>query len=116
MAMTVKQLRRLVAGGETLDVEFKGERRSPLNDRELVEAVVCLANRTGVEPGWLLIGIEDDGSVTGARFRHDHTTGLDKVAALIAARTRPALAVLSRNIRSTVCRFWWSRCRHSSTS
>lgn len=92
MAMTAKQLRRLVAGGETLDVEFKGERRSPLNDRELVEAVVCLANRTGVEPGWLLIGIEDDGSVTGARFRHDHTTDLDKVAALIAARTRPALA------------------------
>ncbi|ODS54094.1 MAG: AAA family ATPase [Acidobacteria bacterium SCN 69-37] len=91
--MTAKQLRRLIAGGETLDVEFKGEKRSPLNDRELVEAVVCLANRTATEPGWLLVGVEDDGTVTGARFRHDKTTDIDKVTALIAARTRPALAV-----------------------
>lgn len=91
--MTVKQLRRLVAGGETLDVEFKGEKRSSLNDRELVEAVVCLANRTGVEPGWLVVGVEDDGVITGARPRHGESTDLDRVTALIAARTRPALAV-----------------------
>jgi ATP-dependent DNA helicase RecG len=93
MALTAKQLRRIIAGGETLDVEFKGERRSFLNDRELVEAVVCLANRTAVEPGWLLVGVEDDGTVTGAHPRHDQTTDLDRVTALIAARTRPALAV-----------------------
>lgn len=91
--MTVKQLRRIIAGGETLDVEFKGEKRSVLNDRELVEAVVCLANRTAVTPGWLLVGVEDDGTVTGARPRHDATTDLDRVAALVAARTRPAPAV-----------------------
>jgi ATP-dependent DNA helicase RecG len=91
--MTAKQLRRLIAGGESLDVEFKGEGRSPFNDRELVEAVVCLANRTGVEPGWLLVGVEDDGTVTGARARHDKTTDTDKVSALVAARTRPALGV-----------------------
>ena len=93
MALTVKQLRRIVAGGETLDVEFKGEKRSVLNDRELVEAVVCLANRTAVEPGWLVVGVEDDGTVTGAHPRHDKATDLDRVTALIAARTRPALAV-----------------------
>jgi len=74
--MTVKQLRRLVAGGESLDVEFKGEKRSSLNDRELVEAVVCLANRTGVEPGWVLVGVEDDGVITGARPRHGESTDL----------------------------------------
>jgi ATP-dependent DNA helicase RecG len=91
--MTAKQLRRIIAGGETLDVEFKGEKRSALNDRELVEAVVCLANRTAVAPGWLLVGVEDNGTVTGARPRHDATTDLDRVAALVAARTRPALAV-----------------------
>ena len=33
------------AGGETLVLEFKGEEKAPLNDREMVEAVVCLANR-----------------------------------------------------------------------
>ena len=66
-AMTPEELRRLIAAGETLNVEFKGEERSPLNDRDLVEAVVCLANRSGTEPAWLLIGVEDDGRITGAR-------------------------------------------------
>jgi hypothetical protein len=32
--------------------------------RDLVEAVVCLANGTG---GVLLVGVEDDGTVSGAR-------------------------------------------------
>jgi predicted HTH transcriptional regulator len=54
--MTSSGLESLIIGGETLDAEFKGEKRSPLNDRELVEAVVCLANRAGGEAGRLLIG------------------------------------------------------------
>jgi hypothetical protein len=54
--MMPEALQRLIAGGETLSVEFKGEERSPLNDRDLVEAVACLANRTGTEPAWLLSG------------------------------------------------------------
>lgn len=61
--MTEDALRWLIATGETLDVEFKGEERGPLNDRDLVEAVVCLANRGGNESGWLLVGVEDEGRV-----------------------------------------------------
>ena len=91
--MTPEELRYLIARGETLAVEFKGEGRTPLNDRELVECVVCLANRTGTGPGLLLIGVEDDGRVTGARPRHGASTDIHKLAALIAARTRPALTV-----------------------
>ena len=91
--MTPENLERLIAEGETLNVEFKGEERSPLNDRDLVEAVVCLANRSGIGPSWLFIGIEDDGHITGARQRHAPTTDPDKLAALIAGRTRPALSV-----------------------
>jgi ATP-dependent DNA helicase RecG len=91
--MTPKALQRLIAGGETLSVEFKGEERSSLNDRDLVEAVACLANRTGTEPAWLLIGVEDDGRITGARPRHGEGTDMHKLAALIAGRTRPALSV-----------------------
>lgn len=83
----------LIAGGETLNVEFKGEARGPLSDRDLVEAVVCLANRTGSDPAWLLVGIEDDGRVTGARPRHGDITDLHKLAALIANRTRPSISV-----------------------
>jgi len=91
--MTTETLKRLIAGGEALNVEFKGEQRSALNDSDLVEAVVCLANCTGTEPSWLLIGVEDDGSVTGACPRHGNATEPHKVAALIAGRTRPALSV-----------------------
>lgn len=91
--MTPEALNNLITGGETLGVEFKGEDRAPLNDRDLVEAVVCLANRAGTEPAWLLIGVEDDGRTTGARPRHGAITDTDKLTALIAGRTRPPLPV-----------------------
>jgi len=91
--MTPDRVARLVAEGENLAVEFKGEERSALNDRDLVETVVCLANRVGAEAGWLLVGVEDDRRVTGARARHGDGTDVNKVAAMIAARTRPALPV-----------------------
>ena len=91
--MTPDDLRQLIAGGESLAVELKGEERSPLNDRELVETVVCLANCPGTESAHLLIGVEDDGRITGVRPRHGNETDTHKVAAMIAGRTRPAVSV-----------------------
>lgn len=91
--MTPEVLETIIAGGETLRVEFKGEERAALNDTDLVEAVTCLANRIGTEPALLLVGVEDDGRVTGARPRHGVATDTNRLAALIAARTRPALPV-----------------------
>lgn len=91
--MTAEDLRRLIAAGETLAVEFKGEERQPLSDGELVEAVVCLANRTDEPPAWLLIGVEDDKRVTGARPRHHDRTDPLRLQALVSNRTRPSLAV-----------------------
>ncbi len=91
--MTPEELKRLIAQGESLRVEFKGEEHVPLSDNDLVEAVVCLANRAGDELGWLLVGVEDDGRVTGARPRHeDNRTDPLRVQALIANRTRPSLS------------------------
>ncbi len=90
--MTSEQLRALITGGETAAVEFKGEERGQLSDRELVEAVVCLANRPGNELGWLLVGVEDDGRVTGMRPRHEGGfTDPLRVQALIANLTRPSI-------------------------
>src|SRR5690349_3262411 len=90
--MTLERLQELVAAGETPDVEFKGDSvRRPFSDADLVEAVVCLANRPGNEPGWLLIGVEDDGRVSGARSRHETGTDPARLQALIANRTRPSL-------------------------
>lgn len=91
--MTPEQLSELIAAGETLDVEFKGEDKKPLNDSDLVEAVVCLSNRPGPHTGWLLIGVEDDGRVTGARPRHEAgKTDIRRVQALIANNTRPSVS------------------------
>jgi len=91
--VTPEELLRLTAAGETLDVEFKGELARPLSDGEIVDAVVCLCNRAGTEPGWLLVGVEDDGTITGARPRHSTGTDPRRVQALVAGRTVPATSV-----------------------
>jgi len=49
--MREEEIHLLISHGETLDVEFKGEEKQSLNDTDLVEAVVCLANRSGNQPG-----------------------------------------------------------------
>ncbi len=91
--MTPEDLKGLIAAGETLSVESKGEERQQLSDDELVETVVCLANRADDGPAWLLIGVEDDGRVTGARPRHGSRTDPLRLQALVSNRTRPSLAV-----------------------
>ena len=90
--MDTDRLRELIAQGESLNLEFKGEEKAPLSDRELIEAVVCMANRPTSEEGFILIGVEDDGRVTGARPRHEAGT-IDprRIQALIANRTQPPL-------------------------
>ena len=91
--MTSEEALTLISRGETLNVEFKGERSGPLNDRDLVEAVVCLANRLDHEWGYLFVGVEDDGSITGSRSRHgDSGTDPSRVEALVGSRTRPSLS------------------------
>jgi ATP-dependent DNA helicase RecG len=90
--MTPERLQQLIEVGESLDVEFKGEERGPLSDNDLVETVVCLANRSADTTAWLLIGVEDDGRITGARPRHESgRTDPVLLVALIANRTRPSL-------------------------
>lgn len=71
---------------ETLTVEFKSD-RSKLPDRELIEALVCLANAEG---GELWLGVEDDGTPTGLHAEHHLLVGL---AGMVAARTSPSLNV-----------------------
>ena len=85
--MTPEELRALIARGESLTVEFKSD-QGPLSDADLIETAVCLANGQG---GTLLIGVEDDGRVTGLHPRHRTHPGA--LAAFIASRTVPPLAV-----------------------
>lgn len=90
-----QELRELIQGGETLAVEFKGDwsgnKQAPNNpglpDKDLTEALVALANTEG---GYLLLGVEDDSTMTDVRPRHQDEKGL---MAMVTHRTIPFLSV-----------------------
>lgn len=82
-----KDWKAVFSQGETLTVEFKSD-RNRLNDQDLIEAVVCLANGGG---GWLFLGVEDDGTPTG--LHPTHHTRPELLAAFIASRTVPPLTI-----------------------
>ncbi|WP_449288318.1 DNA glycosylase AlkZ-like family protein [Marinobacter salarius] len=86
MHETEQEIQALISGGESLAVEFKSDVKS-LPDRDLVAAVVALANTEG---GDLFLGVEDDGTPTGLHANHRNLAGLP---ALIANKTIPSLAV-----------------------
>lgn len=76
--MTEQELRNLIAGGETLTVEFKSDtpnQKNGLSDDDLFDAVVCLANAEG---GTLLLGVDEDddykGFITGLHRLHMNST------------------------------------------
>ena len=69
---------------ETLRVEFKSDRKT-IGDNVIVEECVALANTEG---GMLYLGVEDDGTVTGAQPVHRDPIRLE---ALIASKTVPPI-------------------------
>ena len=81
------QLHALIAGGESLTVEFKSDRRQ-MSDKSIYEEIVSLANTAG---GALLIGVEDDGEITGAGPRHGATTDPLRLQAAIFGNTVPSI-------------------------
>ena len=80
-------VRGLIAAGETLAVEFKSAKIDP---DDLAAAVVCLANGDG---GHLLIGVTDDGEVTGIDPGKLEYADPHRLAAAIATRTVPVVMV-----------------------
>ena len=59
--MTQSELLALLANGENSGVEFKGDQERP---ERLAKEIVALANFRG---GKLILGVEDDGTITGIR-------------------------------------------------
>jgi ATP-dependent DNA helicase RecG len=86
MESTESKILELIRQGESLSLEFKSDRKC-LSDRDLVATVVSLANSEG---GDLLIGVEDDGTVTGLHANHLDVSG---IPSLIANKTNPAVSV-----------------------
>lgn len=89
--MNTQDIRHLISLGESLTTEFKSD-VSKLPDNDLVAAVVGLANTQG---GYLIVGIEDNGKITGLHKKHQNMQGL---ASLIASRTVPSLSVKTEQI------------------
>ncbi len=85
--MNPEKIDALLAAGESFTVELKSD-RGPLPDADLLDTVVCLANAQG---GVVLVGVEDDGTVTG--LHKQHRTDAHHLAAFIASRTVPPLNV-----------------------
>ena len=72
---------------ETIKIEFKSEKKNPISDHELIDEVVGMTNALG---GTIYLGVEDDGTITGASKTHQDVDGL---CALIANRTIPSVFV-----------------------
>lgn len=89
--MDVDALRLLIARGETKEIEFKRSvDADALSDRDLAAALACLANGDG---GMLLMGVENDGTITGVGPRHGETTDIGRLRLEVARQTEPALQV-----------------------
>ena len=81
----LETLKTYLVAGESLEREFKSDRKG-FPDREIYEEIVAFANSGG---GVLLIGVEDNGTVSGAKPRHSTTTDPLKLQAAIFGNTVP---------------------------
>ena len=70
--MTLQEVKTLAAKGEGLTIEFKKKAAFP---EKIVREVIALANTEG---GDLLIGVDDDGTVSGQRFIEEEIFVMEK--------------------------------------
>lgn len=77
---------RTIPEKETLDTEFKSDFKC-YPDHDLIEEIIGMSNTAG---GFLFLGVEDDGMVTGVHKKHKDSIG---VMALIANSTVPPISV-----------------------
>ncbi|TFV92014.1 ATP-binding protein [Algoriphagus kandeliae] len=70
--MTLQDVKRLAAKGEGFQLEFKKKVAFP---DKIVRELIALANAEG---GHLLVGVDDDGTVSGQRFIEEEVFVLEK--------------------------------------
>lgn len=70
--MTLQEVKALAAKGEGIKIEFKKKAAYP---EKIVREVIALANTEG---GDLIIGVDDDGTVSGQRFIEEEIFVMDK--------------------------------------
>jgi len=85
--LDAKELNRIIKLGESIDREFKAD-RGKFNDSALYEEVVAMANTDG---GILLIGIDDNGVISGAKDTRIQV-GSSRIQSAIFNNTMPHLS------------------------
>lgn len=82
MSVSIEDIRRMIASGESQTVEFKRD----LSQRsEFASEMIAFANTDG---GTILLGVEDDGTITGIK---DIDRNLEALASLCRDNCRPSL-------------------------
>lgn len=79
---SIRQLKRLVAEGEGLHLEFKRKAAYP---EKIVRELIAFANTEG---GTLLIGVDDDGSIPGVKYPDEE---IHVVTGALQALCRPPI-------------------------
>ncbi|WP_192347742.1 helix-turn-helix domain-containing protein [Algoriphagus sp. Y33] len=98
--MTLQDVRVLAARGEGLRIEFKKKAAFP---EKIVRELIAFANTSG---GDLLIGVEDDGTVSGQRYIEEEIFVMEKaIKELVFPRLEYELYSLKLNEKKGVAIF-----------
>lgn len=98
--MTLQEVKSLAAKGEGQKIEFKKKAAFP---EKIVREVIALANTLG---GDLLIGVDDDGTVSGQRFIEEEVFVMEKaIRELIFPELRYEVSVIKLSEKKGVAVF-----------
>lgn len=98
--MTLQDVKRLAAKGEGLRIEFKKKATFP---EKIVRELIAFANTSG---GELLIGVDDDGTVSGQRYIEEEVFVMEKaIRELVFPRLAYELFSLKINEKKGVAIF-----------
>ncbi|MBW3469061.1 AlbA family DNA-binding domain-containing protein [Arthrospiribacter ruber] len=102
--MTLQDVQQIAKQGEGLKVEFKKKAAFP---EKIVKEVIALANTDG---GNLLIGVDDDGTVSGQRFIEEDVFVMEKaINELIRPKLSYSLEIIKLNPKKGVAIFTFER-------
>lgn len=90
MPISEADLIQIIGAGERIDVEFKSDSRRQLSDDDLILAVVCMANLPAShDRGWVVLGVEDDGKITGCHRGRRRPIDGSSLDSMIRSRSTP---------------------------
>jgi len=98
--MTLQEIHKIAKQGEGLKVEFKKKAAFP---EKIVRELIALANTEG---GYLLIGVDDDGTVSGQRFIEEEVFVMEKaISDFIKPKLEYQLHILKLNQKKGIAVF-----------